>query len=647
MVAQRSNARQQYNILDIISQFAPRDYQTTSNPRSRYKMACPLPSHNDRQHHDHSGSFSVNAEGSLFMCFGCGEQGNAYQLYYLMSGDGAGIRTHARKRTGNGQAPSPAPARKPVRKPLQGVTIAQLAEGKDLNPDFLFEDLSWRDTVYLDKPAISIPYPDENNADTQVRYRVGLDEGDRFRWQKGATPRLYGLWNLSSIKERNTVILVEGETDYAALDYHGFPVLGIPGAQNYKSDWNHLLRDIENIYAWQEPDDAGAKMIKVLHEQFPQLLVLVPPPGIKDPCDMALQAGAGFSDMLHDMLDTAQPPPPPHSDKEIGTYFITSDEMKWNNFGFVLTDFQDRKKDSLVSYLAQGGEQEKMAASRINNCWSTYYFKKCQNTGEIMAFRTRCADTNCWPCSNWLLASFLDSKEEVLKEGMENPTLYRIKLFSQRLPTDPVAMQNAIAVIYKNIRKMLSRLTDSHGKTNPVAKDHLYGIRGHIAGDVGQFEIVLLADYHSENVALLESHFRRQTGVNSVVEERHCHGINHAKELFSSLMAVRLDWDTPETYMAWKAGTKGTKLIQGKGRFYKVSGGAKGAKKTPEEIARQVECRICGFCIPETIYGYHPVASTPVRQVTSPLTGQVYLEPVNYVAEVYGGEAAEGYIKAR
>ena len=501
------------------------------------------------------------------MCFGCGEQGNGYQLYYLLSGDGEGIPTHVRKRTGNGLSPSPAPARKPLRQPLQGVTLAQIAEAKALDPDFLFEDLAWRDTDYMGRPAISIPYPDENNADTQVRYRVGLDQGDRFRWQKGATPRLYGLWNLPAIKQRNTVIIVEGETDYATLDYHGFPVLGIPGAQNYKSEWNQLLRDIDNIYAWQEPDEAGAKMIKVLHEQFPQLRVLVPPPGIKDPCDMAMQSGAGFSEMMDEMMDAAEPPPPPHSDKEIGTYFITSDEMKWNNFGFVLTDFQDRKKDSLVSYLAQGGDKEQEMARRIKNCWETYYFKKCQNTGEIMAFRTRCADSNCWPCSNWLLSSFLDSKEEVLKEGLENPTLYRIKLFSERLPSDPVAMQNAIAATYKNIRKMLSRLTDSHGKAHTVAKDHLYGIRCHIAGDVGQYEIVLLADYHRENVEVLESHFRRQTGVKSVVEERRAHGVNHARELFSSLMAVRLDWDTPETYMAWKAGTKRDQADPGQGPF--------------------------------------------------------------------------------
>jgi hypothetical protein len=51
--------------------------------------------------------------------------------------------------------------------------------------------------------------------------------------------------------------------------------------------------------------------------------------------------------------------------------------------------------------------------------------------------------------------------------------------------------------------------------------------------------------------------------------------------------------------------------------------------------------------VPTRLYGVHPVVSTPVRQVTSPYTGQIYLEPVQYVAELYGEEAAEGYLKKR
>ena len=55
-----------YQILEVIQYLAPRRYKTTNNPRSRYTMACPLPTHDDRERPDHSGSFAVNDEQSLF-----------------------------------------------------------------------------------------------------------------------------------------------------------------------------------------------------------------------------------------------------------------------------------------------------------------------------------------------------------------------------------------------------------------------------------------------------------------------------------------------------------------------------------------------------------------------------------------------------
>ena len=634
----------EYKVLDIINRFAPREHRRNANPRSRYMLSCPLPDHDDSQHRDKAGSFSVNEDESLWICFGCGAKGNAKRLHQLLSGEMRGPYVRPPRQ----QPTAPAPAQKNVRKPLQGTTIAQLAESKTLNPDYLYEELGWRDVKYFNTSAISIPYASEQNDDVQIRFRVGLDDGDRFRWDKGAKPRLYGLWNLDHIKERNFVILVEGETDYAALDYHGFPVLGVPGAQNYHSEWNEYLSDLREIYVWQEPDTGGEKLVQRLQANFPQIKVLIPYPGIKDPCDMAMQAGDGFRELMDDMLDEAEPPEQPHRDQEIRTSFITTEGiMVWNNFGFVLDEWLNGKKEQVVRYLEQGGVKMAHKATMMNLCYSHYVFKKCMNTGDVSAHRMRCGDPNCMACAMWLIQSFLDSKEEVLRAGMDSPTLYRIYLFSQRLHVDNVQLENDIADIYKKIRQMLTRLTDNHGKDGGLAKDHLYGIRTKMVGDIAHFEVVMMGDYASENVALLTRHFRRQTGVESTVEERRTHGLQHAKELFTALMAVRVDWDTPDTYMAWRSGTKGTKLVQGKGAFYRVSGGSKGGKLTPEQAARKVTCRICGFCTPTQLYGYHAVVTTAVRQVTSPYTGSVYLEPVNYVAELYDEEPAEGMAKAR
>jgi len=646
-----------YNILDVIEELAPREHKETSNPRSRYLMQCPLPTHDDRLRHDRSGSFSINAEASLFLCFGCGAKGNAFQLRQILGGEGNFLtalnRGHRTASTAQ-RSVTPKPARpRPTRPSLQGVSIAQLAEAKGLDPDYLYEELAWRDTPYFGTPAVSIPYPDQNNENVQTRYRVGLDKGDRFRWEKGATPRLYGLWNLPQIKERNFVILVEGETDFATLDFHGFPVLAGPGAQNFKAEWVQHFQGINRVYAWCEPDEGGSLFIRRLSESIPNLLVITPPEGIKDANELASQAGGGFTGMVDELIEEATPPPAPFREHEIRTSFITNPEMIGNNFGFVLDNFLGRQKNTLVEALRQGHVmgRDTASADRIARCFDNYIFKKCLNTGEVMASRYKCGDPNCHFCALWLLKEFLDSKDSVLRANMENPSIYRIYLFSQRLHEDFTAKTNDFAAIYKQIRQMLTRLTDTYGSRYKIAKDHLYGIRTRIVGDVAHFEVILMAEHQPQvdAIGLLETHFRRQTGVESVITEVRCHGLQHAKEIFTALMAVRADWDSASNYLCWRSGTKGAKMIQGKGIFYRVSGGSKGRKRTYEELLRRAgtECRICGNCTPVDLYGIHPVVTTRVREVTSPYTGSVYLEPVDYVAELYNEEPVAGEARRR
>ena len=250
-----------FPILATIDQYARRRWKRTSNPKSRYMMACPLPGHNDAEHPDHSGSFAVNAEGTVFHCFGCGEGGNHYQLFQLLSGQAGNASPPHIPRPPQRNATS-GPQWQP-RPPLQGATIHDVALAKGLDENHLRQNLSWKDTNWKDTkrhrtPAIEIPYLDENNSDAQLRYRVGIDRGVRFLWQRGSNPRLYGLWKLPFIKERNFCVLVEGETDYTTLDYHGFPVLGVPGASSFKGEWaTKYLADIPQVFVWQEHDKGG------------------------------------------------------------------------------------------------------------------------------------------------------------------------------------------------------------------------------------------------------------------------------------------------------------------------------------------------------------------------------------------------------
>ena len=54
--------------------------ERSGSARGRYSMQCPLPNHADRQHPDYSGSFSVDVDERVCICFGCGWSGNAWQL---------------------------------------------------------------------------------------------------------------------------------------------------------------------------------------------------------------------------------------------------------------------------------------------------------------------------------------------------------------------------------------------------------------------------------------------------------------------------------------------------------------------------------------------------------------------------------------
>ena len=80
-----------------------------------------------------------------------------------------------------------------------------------------------------------------------------------------------------------------------------------------------------------------------------------------------------------------------------------------------------------------------------------------------------------------------------------------------------------------------------------------------------------------------------------------------------------------------ESGHQRGKLIQGKGVFFKVSGGKAKKALTPEEkldLAKKSKCPICGNCEPREVPGFFPVRSTQSRQVKSEMTGEICLEPI-------------------
>jgi putative DNA primase/helicase len=169
--------------------------------------------------------------------------------------------------------------------------------------------LGLRDVIYLEKPAMHIPYPDEEGQEIAVRFRISLDDTEKFRWRRGDKPTLYGLRLLEEARKAGYIVLVEGESDCHTLWYHEIPALGIPGATNWRDGWASYLDGIERIYAVIEPDQGGQTLREKLTacEAMRERLQLVELGKHKDPSVLYLADPEKFIERFEIALDGAKP----------------------------------------------------------------------------------------------------------------------------------------------------------------------------------------------------------------------------------------------------------------------------------------------------------------------------------------------------
>src|SRR5829696_390701 len=189
-----------------------------------------------------------------------------------------------------------------------GCTLEGYSEAKKLPEDFL-RALGLRDVTYLDKPAVRIPYPDEEGQEVAVRFRTSLEGTEKFRWRSGDKPRPYGLGLLVEARKANYVVLVEGESDCHTLWFHEIPALGIPGASNWRDGWASYLDGIEKIYAVIEPDQGGGTLREKLTrcEAIRERLYLLELGEHKDPSALYLADPDGFGERFEAALEDAEP----------------------------------------------------------------------------------------------------------------------------------------------------------------------------------------------------------------------------------------------------------------------------------------------------------------------------------------------------
>ena len=225
--------------------------------RNGEKAMCFCPAHNDHN----NPSLSLKAENGrlLLHCFaGCrpedivSEIGLQMKDLFVNGGGGSSIppntpaRLHAQSEKPHANGQNGRASR--LARSQHGCTLEGYSEKKKLPIDFL-RSLGLKEVTYLDKPAVRIPYPDEEGQEVAVRFRVSMDGKEKFRWRGGDKPRPYGLGLLVEARKADYVVLVEGESDCHTLWYHEIPALGIPGASNWRDGWATYLDGIERRYS--------------------------------------------------------------------------------------------------------------------------------------------------------------------------------------------------------------------------------------------------------------------------------------------------------------------------------------------------------------------------------------------------------------
>jgi hypothetical protein len=188
-------------------------------------------------------------------------------------------------------------------------TLQQYAEAKKLPVDFL-RGLGLSDITYQANDALRIPYYNETGDEIAVRIRTALEKtengDDRFKWKKGSKICLYGLNR--SYRETSRIV-VEGESDCQTLWLHGFPALGIPGADNWKEDRDTPhFEGIDPIYVVIEPD-AGGEAVKswLRRSRIKGRARLISFNGFKDPSELYLNDPSHFKERFKAGLDAAIP----------------------------------------------------------------------------------------------------------------------------------------------------------------------------------------------------------------------------------------------------------------------------------------------------------------------------------------------------
>ena len=244
-------------------------------------------------HDDKNASFSVDLKKGLYKCFACGEEGNYIDFVAKTRGlstkEAYKVILHEHGLAEENAKPG-----------ALKYTLAMYAAEKGLPLEWL-KGIGLSDGTDKDGGGyVKIPYCAEDGKEVTFRKRYPKNAKSRFKWKAGSAGSLlmYGEERLAQIREAGYVYLVEGESDTQTMQFLGLPVLGIPGASNFKEEWVQKLEGLA-VYLHIEPDGGGDTFLRQMQEKLKKgafkgevFKWSCAEYGVKDPSDLYLAKGA-------------------------------------------------------------------------------------------------------------------------------------------------------------------------------------------------------------------------------------------------------------------------------------------------------------------------------------------------------------------
>lgn len=123
--------------------------------------------------------------------------------------------------------------------------------------------------LYDAQEGVGVPYYAADRTLMFLKTRTRVNGPKHYICTPGAKLDLYGLWRIPAEEKRDSIVIVEGESDCWTLWSQGFPAIGVPGSTNLKPLRNEEpLRGFKRIFIARERDEAGSKFAIAVKEML-------------------------------------------------------------------------------------------------------------------------------------------------------------------------------------------------------------------------------------------------------------------------------------------------------------------------------------------------------------------------------------------